>query len=92
MQSINESPFEWISESLGIHKAQVKWAIIHEMARTVEDVLARRTRALLLDAKESMRISPRVAQVMAEELRKDQEWIERQVKDYASLVKNYILA
>jgi glycerol-3-phosphate dehydrogenase len=92
MQSINESPFEWISESLGIHNAQVKWAIIHEMARTVEDVLARRTRALLLDAKESMRISPRVAQVMAEELRKDQEWIERQVKDYASLVKNYILA
>jgi glycerol-3-phosphate dehydrogenase len=37
----------WISESLKIHKMQVTWAVKNEMARTVEDVLARRTRALV---------------------------------------------
>jgi len=81
----------WLSNALHIHKAQVIWAVVHEMARTVEDVLARRTRALLLDAKESLRISESVAQIMAESMKKDQQWVRQQVNDYASLVKNYIL-
>ncbi len=42
---------QWLSKSLQIHEAQVIWAVQNEMARTVEDVLSRRTRALLLDAK-----------------------------------------
>jgi glycerol-3-phosphate dehydrogenase len=89
---IGSSPHEWISKTLPIHKAQIKWAVEHEMARSVEDVLARRTRALLLNARESLRISATVAQVMAEALRRDQQWIDQQLKDYAPLVKNYILA
>jgi glycerol-3-phosphate dehydrogenase len=56
---------EWLSKSLQIHEAQVKWAVRHEMARTVEDVLSRRTRALLLDAKESIRMAEPVAIIMA---------------------------
>src|SRR5690606_15278356 len=52
----------WISEKLKIHKMQVIWAVRNEMARTVEDVLSRRTRALLLDAAESVKISKEVAQ------------------------------
>jgi glycerol-3-phosphate dehydrogenase len=88
---MNNSESHWLSKSLHIHKAQVRWAVEHEMARTVEDVLARRTRALLLDAKESLRISEGVAQIMAELMKKDQQWVSQQVNDYASLVKNYIL-
>jgi glycerol-3-phosphate dehydrogenase len=92
IKSIMESEAgEWISKSLNIHSAQVKWAVMHEMARTVEDVLARRTRALLLDAKESLRIAPLVATCMASLMKKDQQWIDQQLKDYSSLAKNYIL-
>ena len=81
----------WISKSLMIHRAQIEWAVKNEMARTVEDILARRTRALLLDAMESIRIAPTVAANMAEWLDKDEHWTEQQVKEYTSLAKNYIL-
>jgi len=88
---ISSYPNEWLSETLNIHSVQIKWAVEFEMARSIEDVLARRTRALLLDAKESLRISPAVAQLMAQLLNRDQQWIDTQIKDYASLVKNYTL-
>ena len=81
----------WISESLHIHEIQVIWAIRNEMARTLEDVLSRRTRALLLDAKESARIAKPVAAIMARELGKDETWMNRQVNDYLQLVENYTL-
>lgn len=71
-KSMKGSADKWLSPILKIHEMQVRWAVEHEMARTVEDVLARRTRALLLDAKESIRISPVVAGVMAEILKKDE--------------------
>jgi glycerol-3-phosphate dehydrogenase len=90
-QSINGSAGKWISESLKIHKMQVRWAVEHEMARTVEDVLSRRTRALLLDAKESIRICPEVARLMAEALGKDEQWVESEVKEYTRLAQQYIL-
>jgi glycerol-3-phosphate dehydrogenase len=55
----------------------------------VEDVLSRRTRILLLDAKESIRIAPSVAKVMAEEMHKDETWISEQVKQFNNVAKNY---
>ena len=70
---------------------QVTWAVKNEMARTVDDVLSRRTRALLLDAAESVRIAPEVAAIMAAELNKDQDWIDDQVKKYKDLADQYIL-
>ncbi len=90
-QGMNGSAGKWISDSLKIHKMQVKWAVEHEMARTVEDVLSRRTRALLLDAKESIRICPEVARLMAEALGKDEAWISREVEQYTKLAQQYIL-
>jgi glycerol-3-phosphate dehydrogenase len=90
-QRMNGSAGIWISESLKIHKMQVKWAVENEMARTVEDVLSRRTRALLLDARESIRIAPEVARLMAESLGKDELWVEKEVKQYVSLAEQYIL-
>jgi len=90
-QQINGSAGQWLSESLKIHKMQVRWAVQHEMARTVEDVLSRRTRALLLDAEESIRIAPQVARIMAEELDKDEEWVKDEVTGYTKLAHQYIL-
>jgi glycerol-3-phosphate dehydrogenase len=90
-ESMNGSAGKWISESLKIHKMQVKWAVENEMARTVEDVLSRRTRALLLDARESIRICPEVARLMAEALGKDKSWIESEIREYTQLAQQYIL-
>ncbi|HEV8084937.1 MAG TPA: glycerol-3-phosphate dehydrogenase/oxidase [Chitinophagaceae bacterium] len=81
----------WISDMLCIHKAQVIWAIREEMAMTVEDILSRRTRAILLDAKESLHIASVVAEIMAEEMNKDQIWIEEQVKAFSKVAKNYVI-
>ena len=86
-----ENGNEWISEKLQIIKAQIIWAIKEEMARTAEDVLSRRTRALLLDARESIRISPLVVQVMAEEMHKDESWIKEQIKMFKEVAANYVL-
>ena len=82
---------EWISKSLKIHEAQVIWAVKEEMARTVEDVLSRRTRALLLDARESIRIAWPVAEIMARVLGKDKTWIDKQVREYTQVAKQYVL-
>ena len=79
----------FISGKLSILKSQVAWAVRKEMARTVEDVLARRTRALFLDARESIRIAPEVASVMAKELKQDEAWINSQVRAFELVAKNY---
>jgi Glycerol-3-phosphate dehydrogenase len=89
---MNGDARQWISESLKIHKAQVLWAVQEEMALTVEDILARRTRALLLDARESIRISRTVAEIMAQTLGKDETWISQQVNDYGAMAGKYVLS
>ncbi len=71
--------------------AEVLWAVKEEMARTVEDVLARRVRALFMDARASIEIAPKVAEIMAQKLGKDQTWIDQQVSDYKALANQYIL-
>ena len=80
-----------LHERLRIAKAQVVWAVKHEMARTVEDFLARRTRALLLDARASAEMASEVARLMAHTLRKDKQWQEEQIRQYHALVDGYIL-
>ncbi|MEQ9438547.1 MAG: glycerol-3-phosphate dehydrogenase/oxidase [Cyclobacteriaceae bacterium] len=76
---------------LPIVQAQVIWAAKSEMARTVEDFLARRTRALLLNARASMEMAPKVAELLAQKLRKDEAWQEEQVRQYHELASGYIL-
>ena len=82
---------DMLHDRLRIAKAQVIWAVKHEMARTVEDFLARRTRALLLDARASLEMAPEVARLMAEKLRKDEQWQQHQLTQYRQLVDGYIL-
>jgi glycerol-3-phosphate dehydrogenase len=90
-QQINGTAGQWLSEELKIHPAQIVWAVEHEMARTLEDVLSRRTRALLLNARESLRIAPEVAVIMAKTLGKDDQWINDQLKKFNWLAEQYIL-
>ncbi len=71
--------------------AEVIWAVHHEMARTIEDVLSRRTRALLLDARASLEIAPHVAKLMAKELKKDLRWEKNQIAEYTKLSKHYLV-
>lgn len=73
-------------------EAEVRWASRYELARTVEDVLARRTRSLLLDAIASMEAAPRVAAILAEELGLDTSWQQQQVEGYQSLAAGYLLS
>ena len=60
-------------------KAEVIWAVRVEMARTVEDILARRCRALFLNAKAATEMAPEVARLMAAELGEGAEWQRRQL-------------
>jgi glycerol-3-phosphate dehydrogenase len=76
---------------LPMRQSEVLWHARHEMARTVEDVLARRTRALLLDARASIAAAPTVARLLARELGRDEAWIEAQVRAYTSLARGYLL-
>ncbi len=71
---------------------QVVWAVRHEMARTVEDVLSRRTRTLLLDARASINMAPKVAELMADELGRDAAWQREQVETYTALARGYLIA
>jgi glycerol-3-phosphate dehydrogenase len=72
--------------------AEVVWAARHEMARTVEDVLARRTRALLLDARAAIEAAPPVAELLGGELGRDAVWRATQVREFTTLAKGYLLA
>jgi glycerol-3-phosphate dehydrogenase len=72
----------------GVH---VVFAVRHELARTLEDVLSRRTRALLLDARASIEIAPAVAALMASQLGRDAAWARAQVASYESLARGYLL-
>ena len=61
------------------------------MALTLEDILARRTRCLFLDAFETEKIAPKVASIMAEVLKKDSQWIKNEIDTFNLLIKNYQL-
>ncbi len=61
------------------------------MARTVEDVLSRRLRALLLDARASMEAAQFTASTMAAEMGRDEDWVRDQIDEYTSLAQGYIL-
>jgi glycerol-3-phosphate dehydrogenase len=72
--------------------AEVIWATRHEMARTVEDALARRTRALFLNAQAAIALAPQVAAIMASELEQTQAWIDDQLTVFTALARNYLVA
>ncbi|MCF6240653.1 MAG: glycerol-3-phosphate dehydrogenase/oxidase [Bacteroidales bacterium] len=88
----NSEMGEQLHPNLPFLKAEVLWAVRNEMARTVEDVLARRVRALFLDARASIEMAEKVAEIMANELGYDAKWKQNQIQEYTKLAKEYLLA
>ena len=80
-----------LSPLLPLTEAQIIYAIRYEMALNVEDVLSRRTRCLLLNAKECISIAPKVARIMRSELNAEENWEEEQIQLFLALAKNYHL-
>jgi glycerol-3-phosphate dehydrogenase len=72
--------------------AEVIWAVGHEMAMTLEDVLARRTRALFLDAKATLEAAPMVAELMRKELNLSEAWKEEQLRSFTFLAQSYLIS
>ena len=72
--------------------AEVVWAVRHEMARTVEDVLSRRTRAVFLNAKAALDAAPKVASLMARELGCDASWEPAQVAEFRKVAAHFDIA
>ncbi len=89
MEEENPELSEVISESLPLRKSQIVWAVKYEMARTVEDMLARRVRGLFLDAGECIRIVAEVAKIMAKELGQDEDWVRLQIESFRKVATNY---
>ena len=69
----------------------ISYAIQLEMAINLEDVLARRTRCLFIDANETIKIAPQVAQIMATVLKKDDKWTAKQLDLFLPLASKYIV-
>lgn len=81
---------ELLHQRLPYRVCQLIWGVRHEYARSVEDLLARRTRALFLDAAASMEIAPEVARLLAAELGRDAAWQEEQVSSFLQLACGYL--
>jgi glycerol-3-phosphate dehydrogenase len=90
LQKSNPAYAQKLHSELEFTASEVVWAVRKEMARTVDDVLARRVRALYMDARISVEIAPTVASIMAKELNKDAKWEEEQVREYVEIAQNYI--
>ena len=75
---------------LPLNHGMVQRAVNDEMARRVDDVLARRTRCLLLDAQASVTAAPQVARTMQAILGTDDAWRETQVRQFQELAAGYI--
>jgi len=80
-----------LHEKFKIKEGEVVWSVRNEMARTVEDFLARRTRTLFLDAKASIEMAPRVAKLMAKELNKNRKWVKEQIASFNEIAKGYLV-
>lgn len=80
-----------LHEALPYRMSEIVWGVRHEMARTLEDALSRRTRSLLLDARAAVQAAPAVAAVMAEELRRDDAWQREELEAFERIAAGYRL-
>jgi glycerol-3-phosphate dehydrogenase len=78
-----------LADRLAYNAAQVVWAARHEMARSVEDVLARRVRILFLDAAAALAAAPKVAELLAAELGRDATWRADQLQQFQLVAEHY---
>ena len=88
----NESFRQKIHPNYEYQVGEVIWSARNEMARTVEDILARRNRLLFLDAKAAIEAAPIVAKTLGVELNKGSDWVQQQIEEFTSLAQNYVLS
>ena len=81
-----------LSEKFYITPNQIIWSLKNEMAIKLEDILARRTRCLFLDAKETVKIAPKVLRIMKVFLKKNIEWEKKEFSNFIEISKNYFLS
>ena len=79
-----------LHESMPICGAQIVWAARYEMARTLDDVLARRTRALFLNARAALAMAPAAARLLADTLGCDDDWQRRQLADFTEIAAGFL--
>ena len=82
---------ETLHPDLSYTRDDVIRAVRDEMAQTVEDVLARRTRVLFLNAKAAIEMAPTVAEIIAKEMNADRDWIESQLAEFRETAESYKL-
>jgi glycerol-3-phosphate dehydrogenase len=82
---------EKLHKDLPYIAAEIVWSVRHEMSRSLDDALSRRTRALLLNARATIEVAPKVAGFMAVELGRDENWIKAQIESFTRLARQYIL-
>jgi len=81
---------EQIIAEMPYTKAEIVWCIRYEMARTIEDLLARRLRILFLDARAAMKAAPVVGEILRKELLQTEEWKQSQITNFLKLAKGYL--
>jgi glycerol-3-phosphate dehydrogenase len=81
---------ELLHPQLPYRKREVIWAARYEKARTVDDVLARRTRALFLNAAAAIEAAPEVSRILAKELNRDDEFSARDLKRFQDVARGYV--
>lgn len=89
LQMENEYYAQTLNNETSITVAQVIWAMRNEMARTVEDVLARRIRVLFTNSKCAVELAPKVAEIMMKELNQNEEWKNNQLESFMKMAKSY---
>ena len=90
MEAADEPLSQLMHPSLPYRLSHAAWAARSEMAVRLDDVLARRTRALFLNARAATAAAPAVAEVMARELGHGNAWVEAQVRSFKELAKGYL--
>ena len=73
----------WLTD--GLSEAMVRFAARFEYAISVEDMLARRSRILFLDARLAAKLTPRVAEILFEET-----GIDPKISEFAQLAAQYL--
>ena len=95
VRQLEESEPAWaepLDSALPYTGAEIVWAVRREMARTLEDALARRTRALFLNAQAAVRMAPRAVELMARELERGQDWQAEQLRSFHETARNYLVS
>ncbi|MFM1808727.1 MAG: hypothetical protein RLZZ242_1452 [Bacteroidota bacterium] len=91
IRELDEEKNDSLSAAFYLSPNMIQWACDEEMAVTLEDMLARRSRALFLNAKATLEIAPKVAEIMAVHLKKNHKWVTDELKALEAMAQHYVI-